>query len=531
MADVSRGVFNGLSLTTYIDEFYYYASPNDGLLLVENGEWRNFVNTPARSLSILFEPAISDDETTSYSEALLSFEQVAIETFYNRDPNDEILIGFGMAGFDSGTPASVPHTSGTAGITKFKAQQRFYDNVNSGLANAQVTTFHDNSGNLLTGTDLPRWDTFLNTQEWRLKADYDNVIYRYLLSNRDDNGNGIIDVNEMKWHLPSIAQINYMWIGQNALSFDSRLYKYTDYSKTWKFHLANSLILPASGYVNLQFNWSHEGSSVGDFAWTVVRNSAVSIRMFRTFGRTPQAETNIVYSQAAPTAFEYQTPATQKKIEMATPQSPPSGVGMTIEAYYEIDLVGFNESVLRGYTQSQELEFHQIFDADNSPRRKFHVADMNGVNMKISYAKSYIPRRSYYQNINAANDLTGLTKYYPTGWRMPNQRELSIMTIVLPCTPTTKGDYGWGDITDGAEMNFHCRSLFLEGTTSAVSHAADAPIISTLPSDPSSGITKFKYRAISYSTTKERVWALDEKNNVTTTSGHGGYFRPVRDAQ
>lgn len=76
--------------------------------------------------------------------------------------------------------------------------------------------------------------------------------------NRDENGNGRIDDGEMKWYLPAINQYIGMWIGADALQ-EARLYTLNQASSEWRY-VSNS-------YDNSRGDqwilWGDEGSSTG----------------------------------------------------------------------------------------------------------------------------------------------------------------------------------------------------------------------------------------------------------------------------
>lgn len=70
---------------------------------------------------------------------------------------------------------------------------------------------------------------------------YKYASYACLMRNRDENGNGRIDDDEIKWFLPSLDQYAEIFAGLDALSMDSRLY--TDPEWNLKHYLTSTWAL------------------------------------------------------------------------------------------------------------------------------------------------------------------------------------------------------------------------------------------------------------------------------------------------
>ena len=52
----------------------------------------------------------------------------------------------------------------------------------------------------------------------------DKLLYACLQRNRDDNGNGRIDADEVKWYPAAIDQYTDIWVGRAALPIETYLY-------------------------------------------------------------------------------------------------------------------------------------------------------------------------------------------------------------------------------------------------------------------------------------------------------------------
>lgn len=79
--------------------------------------------------------------------------------------------------------------------------------------------------------------------------------------NRDENGNGKIDSDELKWYLPAINQYIGMWIGADALK-EARLYTLNKYSNEWRY-VSNSFDNSDLERMDHWILWGDQGSSTG----------------------------------------------------------------------------------------------------------------------------------------------------------------------------------------------------------------------------------------------------------------------------
>ena len=46
-----------------------------------------------------------------------------------------------------------------------------------------------------------------------------------LIRNRDLNGNGYLDEEELRWYVPAIGQLVGMWLGEPAMAKEAALWK------------------------------------------------------------------------------------------------------------------------------------------------------------------------------------------------------------------------------------------------------------------------------------------------------------------
>lgn len=213
--------------TAFVDEYYYYKHPLTGAKLTT---WNVFTNKIPREMIISMSTDVSDDGNSSYSEVYSYITQLSMQTFYNsRSLN---LNGFGIETynempltFEFGSP-SLPD-----GVTLDDSDGR----------NNQIHLL----GHQTADNNYGSWDSYLNlTQNGWLKTVGSTIsthkldgidgrgnayklqrAYSACLSrNRDLDGDGMIDPNEIRWHLASLNEYIRMGIAANVISSTARLY-------------------------------------------------------------------------------------------------------------------------------------------------------------------------------------------------------------------------------------------------------------------------------------------------------------------
>lgn len=213
--------------TAFVDEYYYYKHPLTGAKVTT---WNVFTNKIPREMIISMSTDVSDDGNSSYSEVYSYITQLSMQTFYNsRSLN---LNGFGIETynempltFEFGSP-SLPD-----GVTLDDSDGR----------NNQIYLL----GHQTTDNNYGSWGTYLNLNQngwlqtvgstvtthkldgndgrgnaYNLQSAYSACLSR----NRDLNGNGYIDPNEIRWHLASLNEYIRMGIAANVISSAARLY-------------------------------------------------------------------------------------------------------------------------------------------------------------------------------------------------------------------------------------------------------------------------------------------------------------------
>lgn len=204
--------------TAFVNEYYYYHHPLTGEKITS---WSLFTNKMPREMIVAMSTSVSTDGNSSYSVLYSYISQLSIQTFYNSRVTN--INGFGIETYNE-TPLCLWGNPNVKDVT-----------IDDGLTN-QWNLLRNNR----TDGDHWNWNTYIDqgnngwtkplTSEYaahKLENAY-NVKYAYaacMSRNRDLNGNGTIEQNEVRWYLASLNEYIRMSIGAGAISNAAQLYK------------------------------------------------------------------------------------------------------------------------------------------------------------------------------------------------------------------------------------------------------------------------------------------------------------------
>jgi hypothetical protein len=203
-----------IRFTVFVDEYYYNTNPNDSNETVENGLWKQFVNQKKRVMNIISKYKQSYDKESSTSNALYSIRQASIQTMYNRNTTENFT-AWGSQMIQDSTLTIFDKETYTSSATPQ------YSDIKNGRYNSAKMWITKNRN---------QWDTYINSDTWKMKSDYETAKYKCMRLNRDMNGDGIIQEKEIQWYLASINQLTDIWLGEFSYDANAKLYKYN----TWK---------------------------------------------------------------------------------------------------------------------------------------------------------------------------------------------------------------------------------------------------------------------------------------------------------
>ncbi|MEG0725792.1 MAG: DUF4906 domain-containing protein, partial [Mucinivorans sp.] len=195
-----------VTFTAFVDEFYYYADPNDATKRPID-LWKKFANEPERLLTLTTLIKYSPDGEIMKTEALYAFRQKSIQTMYSLTSTGADQTAWGV---ETTTEETVARDFG--GI--YTAPTNNTTNQRNGRANTIS----------LWGVGTAKWADYVNHQTGENTDGNQNIRYACMKRNRDNNGDGVIDRDEVRWYLASINQLRDLWIGENSMDIRARLY-------------------------------------------------------------------------------------------------------------------------------------------------------------------------------------------------------------------------------------------------------------------------------------------------------------------
>lgn len=244
-----------ICITAFIDEYYY----NDR-------SWKDFVNTYDRQMHIITDGVkYSPDGHSAVASASYSFVQRSIRSIYNTEASG-LTTGWGVETLTE--PVDIgPNENGYAdklqnGDNRLVPGAPLIAGLGSG---SDRRNGRSNTWTLWQGKDL---DNIIDYSNQTIPDEGNqNAVYACMLRNRDENGNGTIDDNELKWYLAAIDQLVDLYIGEGALNKDSRLYPYDPVNGDYPpgnrifWHYVSSSANGDQPWVL----WAEEGASIGSY--------------------------------------------------------------------------------------------------------------------------------------------------------------------------------------------------------------------------------------------------------------------------
>lgn len=379
-------------VTCFVDENYY-----------PKKNWTEYVNkSEPRRMYFANELFVSADGQSSFARAKYVVSQKSIWTFYELDP---ALKPFGLESVSEEKAQGVNVVSGTNRL------EEPWDGRASAISNNRNKGFYASSTKSTGKQDI-----------------YKDAYKACMSRNRDEDGDGTINENEIKWYLASVDQYKGMWAGEEAFDADARLF--TASQSEWD--ALNDAFTNNGGNAGLS-PWHYFTCSSADTFWaeegcaTGTDGSATMVRCIRTLASNSDG------LESAETYYSYKDDVVELKLNDVALRTPQSG--------------GFQTYFERGKDSNKLYKKFKIASANLSGTYKR--------NQVISTAKG-----SGF--INASDDVCQKAAGYGGAWRVPNQRELSIMSAVdnvnfkdlFSCTSFTGVQSGYYKGGTGDEYGF-----------------------------------------------------------------------------
>lgn len=408
-----KGINEDITVSVFVDEHLYFKDPITG----EEGNdhrslWKLTSDKQDRILYLVIErPEYSSDGNSSISVAEYSFRQRTIRTIFNVD-KPELTTAWGLE--------SVMETDRLAP-----------GNVSSG------SDTRNGRANCLKWLVGKKWTDIVNVrgEQYELKEGYNDAAFACLLRNRDLNGDNVVDANEVRWYLASIDQLTDIFLGEYALDEQSRLYptNASDRDNMLRWHYTSSSYNGEDK--NAWVLWAEEGASRGSFKDSNSNmGGKFNYRCVRNLG-----------------------------ISLDNPEEVPTDLISVTEdfanpGYYLIDASNMNIKSRRT-SYVTVLPNHNERSDINRPYEKFRVhKDCYGGDGKTPFVDSWGINPSWNDwPWNHYQTFMG----YPQGYRIPNQRELLIMTTRMPGEAwKTFTENHWFYGTKSIRPNYICQTAF-----------------------------------------------------------------------
>lgn len=403
-------------VTAFVNEFYYEEHPTEHTPI----SWKDFVNQPNRLMHILCNTRTSNDGASSVTGSIFTFRQRSIQTPYNIE-NAEVSTAFGCEVVDETRDDNLTFYEND---NNYRNVDFGNNSVDNGLYNTACLWNLFSNGAYKTGEQRERWDKYVDYNEPNRQNNEQNVFlrnnmacmrYGVLSRNRDNNGNGYIDPEEVRWYIASLQQLYALYMGDLGINSNAQLYPSSLASLPntqvngrwqWRNHIvcSNQTTIANSGqYVDQYWPdmlWAEEGVSVSGYGQEWEKVAPKSIRCIRNLGI------------ANPTASSI----TDKTQNVPDPMIRYQNVGGGV---YRFDLSRMNHKSVRFFTSHELVPSNEYSESS----RTYYGFETYG--SFTSYSSDYATLKRELESGNSP---------CPKGYRVPNVREGAMMSLYCPST-------------------------------------------------------------------------------------------------
>lgn len=420
-----------VTITAYIDEYIYKYKPTEVFYeepdAVQEGDpdlllWKDVVNGENRMLHICESGAeYSPDGNSSWAESVITFSQRPVYTFY--DPASNVETAWGTESLmETDEALPIGSYSRTSSIN-------YPNTADNGRENQLNFLNSENEIGNLKWTDVLSLD---EDEYGKLQGTYNSIWYACIGRNRDLNGNNVIDANEIRWYLASVDQLTDLWIGEEAVP-NAKLYP-LDPQGT---ELVPYVHVASSTYFGNSSNspwviWAEEGASRGQYyaggdEKDENGQTASSERYYRCVRNL-----GLSLDHISDTPADYVISTENKTRTVGTVWN------QTTYKEHWIDVTRLERNTRRSILVGQPLPNNDVTERsrNNRPYDKFAVLVEENSKQAI-----YPEAPEYDRWGNDISENGSWTTYYtsesngspcPTGYRIPNQRELMLMYTTFP---------------------------------------------------------------------------------------------------
>jgi hypothetical protein len=455
--------------TVFVDEYvYHFEDVGD-----EETSWPNYVNKDNRTVEFINNIHVSTDTESSYSYCKYAYGQKSIQSFYGNGATTGVGVEhieetycmnmnwqFYSEWKTERTKEHYDYANGRYNVDhyldSFRKTRQWADIVQETIP-AHVSA-GSNDGSSHVAADYPvfmpgnKCDRPSNPPTPSDDAFYAETIC--MNRNRDLNGDGYIDVKEIRWFVPTSSVYQQIAIAQGELpdpfirfsEHDRREFANLNGSHdrvgTYNYHYATS---------DYQYYWAEQYVTTGDNLFSG-HNPPVSVantvRCVRNLGTNPAVKPVL----------------NQHEVKYAFDHDP---INRTFTQTY------FSDETLRGYT-SGGLAPHDVTSPASRMAKKFQYAKHLVINAQDAYVKFQGGKIGYVKSNSNDSERIGLwtqslringicSKYteeddesdYGT-WRVPSAGEMALMWIEQIPQRTPQLEAGYQTIGDDDSDFFSC---------------------------------------------------------------------------